>query len=90
MILSDYRVAPWRMIGDGAWVRESRPELHRPLDCPDYNRVYRPFNHQHDGACRNFDFTRMYCVYCAACQMSGAWLGIPYDVREKCDITMGW
>lgn len=71
-------------------VRELRPRIHRPLDCPEYDPVYRPMKVEYEGACNNFDHTRMYCVFCGACLMSHLLKGIPYDVRAHVDEVMGW
>jgi hypothetical protein len=71
-------------------VEEMEPAIHRPLDCDDYNPVRYTGRVDIEGACRNFDSTKLYCVYCAACVMSANLQGIPYDVRQKCKRQMGW
>ena len=73
-------------------IREVRPAIHRPLDCPwdSYDVVHHPMKYQYEGACRNYDMMRLECVYCGAALMSNALFDIPFDVRARCDNVMGW
>jgi hypothetical protein len=75
-------------------MRLNRPSIRRPLDCPrsgvSYAPIYRPMKYEYEGACGNYDYMSIDCVYCAAALMSQAFMGIPYDVRARCDEVMGW
>lgn len=87
------RATDWNVIKEDnprIEVREVRPLIHRPLDCDEYKPIYRPMRYEYEGACENFDYTKIYCVFCAACMMSNAYFKIPFDVRTRCDEIMGW
>jgi hypothetical protein len=77
-------------IEEGLEMRLHRPPLHRPLDCPKYDMIRGHENYQFDGACRNFKPMEEYCVFCNACPMSAAFLGVPFDARFEYDKAMGW
>lgn len=87
------RYTEWRVvsvINPRIEIREGRPKPGRPVECKDYDIVYRPKEYTFEGACKNFDWQRMKCVYCNACPMSNAYKRIPFDVRSNCDNIMGW
>jgi hypothetical protein len=90
------RVTKWFVLQEAnprIEMRLWRPQYRRPLDCPrpcGYKPVYRPMKYEYEGACHNFDYQCIDCVYCGAALMSTAFMDIPYDVREKCDQVMGW
>lgn len=88
----DLRVTDWHKAGEGMHIREFRPKITPPTQCPygTYNVVRYPMKVEYEGACRNFDLTRKSCVYCGACMMSNAIFKIPFDVRDRADRIMGW
>lgn len=95
MFETEARKSPWVRVQKAdpkIEIRETRPAITPPSRCPfgTYDKVYRPMKHEYEGACRNYDMNRLQCVYCAAALMSNALLKIPYDVRARCDETMGW
>lgn len=88
-----WRCTPWILVqakNPTIEVRWFRPKSHRPSECKRWDPIKNPDNYEFEGACRNFNYLSIYCVFCNACPMSNIAKEIPFDVRRECDRVMGW
>lgn len=86
------RLSPWVLVNKDPeiLIREERPIVHPARTCKRYDRIYHPMKVEYEGACRNYKYWKLECVYCTAHLMSTAAHGIPFDARFECDKLMGW